>query len=208
MGMLVSGARFAAPFIPKTKVYTASQNVAVPAGATKASIYALGPGGTGMAQGSFDSYWGGGGGEMRVLADVALSGGTLSLTCAIGSSTSVAYQGSTLVSANPGQNANYSGGNGGSGGSGGVGYLGGGGNTGTQTQGELGGGGGAAGTDGNAGGGGVNTAGARGPGRSFTDTDTGTTYTNGAGDQLYGGGTSGRNFQQSAQGGFVAIIFS
>lgn len=205
--MLVSASRFTLPFVSKVNVRTASGDIIAPAGTKTARIWALGPGGVRTGSGSYG--YGGGGGEMRSAAIVAVSGGqALTLSLAGGQDTTVTLAGSVVVRA---CTAGSYGGYGGSGGLGGKGRSGGNGAGGDATnygyvvqQ-----GGGAGGPDG-PGGAGLNNgndsrAGSRGPGRSFTDADSGLVVQNGGGSQQYGGGRSGNEFNTPALGGFVAI---
>jgi hypothetical protein len=206
MGNLVSGLL---AFLTSTRVYTQDAQGTVPQGAKSVTAFLVGAGGTGTGQASFDAYWGGGGGEARVLGRTNVQAGdTWTASVTSSSSTSLTIGSKLIASANRGGAASVGNvGDGGSGGQGGRSYQGGSGGQGTQSQGQIGGGGGAGGQAGPGGNGSQNNNGARGAGLSYTDTQTGISYTNGAGGQLYGGGRPGSQFSGARIGGLIALTW-
>jgi hypothetical protein len=209
MSVLINSYRFGG-FKPTLQVRTANDVLIAPAGAKSARLWALAAGGRGRNQGN--TLFAGGGGEMRSgLVTSVPPGG--SLTCIVGaaatatsngSGTSWSQDGSPIMQAN---SPFYYSGSGGTDGYGGTGKPGGSGNSVdvTQAGGADSAGGGSGGTDGGGDNGRASgytaVPGARGAGRSFTDTLTGVTYQNGSGNGGYGGGAGGGDYL----GGFAAV---
>lgn len=211
MSMVVSSVRFGT-FVPKLQVRTASGSLTAPPGTKSLRMWALAPGGRAEGQGNYG--YGGGGGEMRAGHVISIAEGqSVSFNVQTTQNTTITFNGSVIVQANtPPRYYTSSSMQGGTGGFGGMGRNGGSGSSGDVTyygyevaQGGGAGGADAAGTSALANGS-SSYKGTRGSGRSFTDTETGVTYTNGSGSQLYGGGSEGgAPGDQYIKGGFVAF---